>query len=259
MKTSARPYPADLIPSGGIDRRLWTADELHTMRDIGIFGETEKIELIAGEILVNTDVMPERDFAPSERVLDRTNGLPLDGVLRRLWTADELERILDAGILHEDDGLELIGGDVVIMPPKGNRHERLRNELIIYWARRLPADIRFAEEAPLKLGPQDEPQPDIILFPDDLPVTSVSGGTVLLVVEISDSSLSKDMTIKAPIYASFGVRDYWVIDAKALTTIVHRNPEGGQYQQKTKVARSALLTPALVPALSVRLADLGIR
>ncbi len=97
--------------------------------------------------------------------------------------------MLEAGILHEDDGLELIGGDLVIMSPKGNRHERLRNKLILNWARRLPGDISFAEETPLRLAPQNEPEPDIILFPETMDVTGVNGSTVLLVVEIADSSL----------------------------------------------------------------------
>lgn len=259
MNIATRPFPADFTPSDGIDRRRWTADELHTMKRIGIFGETEKIELIGGEILVNSDVMPQRQFARNERLLDPASGQPLDGVLRRLWTAGELEQMLNAGILHEDERLELIGGDIVTMSPKGNRHELLRNKLILNWARRLPRDVSFAEETPMRLSPQDEPQPDIKLFPDNLDVTDVKGDTVLLVVEISDSSLSTDLAIKAPLYASFDVREYWVIDAKALTTIVHRDPDGTEYCQKTKLARSDLLTPALVPALSIRLADLAIR
>ncbi len=252
MNIVARPFEPDI--ASGLPRRRWTVDELDHMRRIGIFAEHEKVELIAGDILINTDRMPE-----GARVRDLASGRRLKGVVRRLWTADELEKLLEAGILHEDDGLELIGGDLVIMSPKGNRHELLRNKLILNWARRLPGDISFAEETPLKLAPQNEPEPDIILFPEALDVTELDGSTVLLVVEIADSSLKVDRTSKAPLYASFGVREYWVIDAKTMATFVHLGPARSGYRKEIKVKRNEVLTPTLVTTLSVRLADLGIR
>ena len=181
---------------------------------------------------------------------------PSGGIARRRWTADELEQMLRAGILSEDDRLELIDGEVVTMSPKGARHEVLRNELILNWARRLPSDIKFAEEPPLRLSPHDEPEPDIILFPANLWVDQTDGGTVLLVVEIADSSLSYNLMVKAPKYAAFGVREYWVIDTKTLTTTVHRAPYNDTYRDVREVLRAELLTPLNAPALAVRLADL---
>ena len=179
-----------------------------------------------------------------------------DGMARRLWTADELERMLFAGILREDDNIELIAGEVVTMAAKGARHEILRNRLVLNWARRLPKNISFAEEPPLRLSAHDEPEPDIVLFPDSMQVTNVRGDTVLLVVEVADTSLSYDLKIKAQLYASFGVREYWVIDTKTLTTTVHREPDGAAYSNVREFKSSDVLTPLEVPELAVRLADL---
>ncbi|KAB2850014.1 MAG: Uma2 family endonuclease [Hyphomicrobiaceae bacterium] len=177
----------------------------------------------------------------------------------RLWTAQELERMLEAGILTEDDGIELIAGEVVAMAAKGARHEILRNELVLYWADTRPNTIKFAEEPPLRLSDHNEPEPDIILFPAPLRVTEVRGDSVLLVVEIADSSLSYDLGIKAPLYASFGVREYWVIDARSLDATVHRAPGPSGYTDIRKLKPDDVLTPLAGDALAVRLADLGLQ
>ena len=101
---------------------------------------------------------------------------------RRLWTAQDLLLMDQAGILHPDERVELIAGEVYHLAPKGIRHEVLRNELVLYWADRRPKDVKFAEEPPLRLDDHNEPQPDIILFPADLRVHEVRGDSVLLVV-----------------------------------------------------------------------------
>lgn len=163
-----------------------------------------------------------------------------------------------AGILREGERVELLAGEIIALPPKGARHEIMRNELVLNWARRLPSEIKFAEEAPLHLSPHNAPEPDIILFPSTLRVPDVTGATVLLVVEIADSSLSYDLKIKGPIYAAFGVREYWVIDPVKVRTTVHRDPRQDGYQSILEVAGGDLLTPAAVPTLAVRLTDLDI-
>lgn len=177
---------------------------------------------------------------------------------RRRWTSGELHAMVRAGIVNEGDRLELIDGEVLAMLPKGRRHETLRNELILNWARRLPLDIKFAEEPPLHLSPHNELYPDIILFPASQRVGEVTPASVLLVVEISDTTLSYDLKIKAPLYGGAGVREYWVIDATTLTTTVHRNPIDSGYRDVNKAGSSSTLAPLLVPSLAVRLDDLGI-
>ncbi len=183
--------------------------------------------------------------------------LPADAT-RRLWTAAELRRLEVAGILHPEERVELIAGEIVAVSPKGARHEVLRNELVLLWARRLPDDIKFAEEPPLTLDERYEPEPDIILFPASLRVNEVDGNSVLLVVEIADSSLGWDLGTKAQAYAMFGVREYWVINAKTLETTVHRRPTSDSYGEIMTIPATDVMTPSLVPTLAVRVADLQI-
>ena len=182
----------------------------------------------------------------------------LEGVARRKWTSDDVLAMVRAGILGESDRIELLAGEIIAMPAKGARHEIVRNELVLHWSSIRPMDIKFAEESPLKLSANDEPEPDIILFPSPLRVSDVTGETVLLVVEIADSSLTYDLNVKGPLYAAFGVREYWVIDPVSVKTTVHRDPSANGYRSITELPADALLTPSLVPLLPVILSDLDI-
>ncbi len=179
-----------------------------------------------------------------------------DGVGRRPWTADELGAMARAGILHEDDRVELIGGEVVATSPKGARHEVLRNERILNWADRRPRDVKIAEEEPLRLDTHDEAVPDIILCPAGKYVSDIDGDRVLRVIEVADSSRSYDIRIKGPLYAAFGVREYGMIDAMTLVTTVHRDPSRDRYRSASDVAPADVLTPTAAPGLAVRLAEI---
>ncbi len=192
-----------------------------------------------------------------DRTIEHPTKQPANPRTRR-WRADEIARMVSAGILRDDEPFELIAGELVARMQKGARHELIRNELVLNWARRLPEAIKFADEAPLRLGLHDEPEPDITLFPSSLKVNEVRGDSVLLVVEIADSSLSYDLKIKAPYYASFSVRETWVIDAKTLLTTVLLNPGPEGYADSREVPASDLLTPTACPELAIRLADLDL-
>jgi Uma2 family endonuclease len=178
-----------------------------------------------------------------------------DGLPRRKWTAEEIERMLEAGIIEHGERFELIGGELVAMAAKGRQHEFLKIELCAYWMKIRPPDLMVAPETALRLGPHDEPEPEFIVYPRSILPHDVRGDTVLLVVEIADSSLRRDRTIKAQTYAAFGVREYWVINARSRVTTVHRDPGPTGYASITEHGAEEWLTPLLAPALAVRLAD----
>ena len=191
----------------------------------------------------------------------RPHTFALDGSregLPRRWSADEFEHMVRAGIVNEAERLELIAGAIVQMWAKGNRHELMRSELTLFWARRMGERYKFTDDTPLRLSERNQPDPDILLFPASQNITQVTAGSVLLVVEISDSSLSYDLKIKGPVYAALGVREYWVIDPHTLETTVHHGPGDKGYAEISEVAAGQTLTPLHAPELAVRLAGLGI-
>lgn len=182
-----------------------------------------------------------------------------DGVPRMRWTLAEFERLIEVGILTEDDRVELIQGELVPMAPKGNRHELVRDEIMNWMMERKPADLRLCSEIGWRPpGADTYVEPDLLICPRALKGVTVAPAGVLLAIEVAHSSLRFDSTTKARLYAALGVRDYWVIDAETLKTRVHREPSADGYVSIVEVLPSETLVPFLVAPLAVRLADLDL-
>ncbi len=176
---------------------------------------------------------------------------------RRRFTSAEVQAMEESGVLHPDERVELIDGEIITMASKTPRHDDMCEAIVKTWARRLPEDVGFTMDPAFRLSEHWEPEPDIIVFPGRLRPSQVRGETVLLVVEVAVSSLSIDLEIKAPMYAAHGVREYWVVDAKRLVTHVHREPAPEGYASVQVVPADQLVTPLLLPDIALKLADLG--
>jgi len=179
-----------------------------------------------------------------------------EGLVRRRWTVAEIERMVEAGIIDPDERFELIGGEVVPMASKGIRHETYKNALNLYWARRLPNDVKFAVETTFRMSEDTFVEPDIVFFRSSDGLANLAPATALLAVEVADTSLGWDLGRKALIYAGFGVREVWVIDAKSLTTHVLRHPGLEGYREHLEHADTQELVPAFAPGLAVTLSRL---
>ena len=187
---------------------------------------------------------------------DRRATQAAEGMPRRRFTVAELEGMVEAGILGEDERIELIGGEVVPMSPKGNRHEVVKNALMHYWSRRLPGHLNFALETTFRLTPDTYLEPDFVFYDKATGIEGLNAATAHLVVEVSDSSLAYDMGRKAALYASFGVAELWVIQAVRLETRIHRHPSLTGYQSLLDLPPHRALTPAFAPNLAVTLSEL---
>ncbi len=98
-------------------------------------------------------------------------------------------------------------------------------------------------------------EPDLSVFPM-MDSTSARGPDVLLAIEIATTTLRKDLKLKAALYAKYGVREYWVIDTRTLTTTIHKAPVDGAWGSIELLAADAILEHSSAPGLAVRLADL---
>ena len=179
-----------------------------------------------------------------------------EGLPRRRFTVAEIDQMTALGIFEEDERIELIGGEIVPMMAKGNRHEILKTALNLYWAARLPPDLLFTTETTFRLSVDTFLEPDFVFYPKAVGIPGLSAETARLVVELADSSLNYDLGRKACLYAGFGIAELWVIDAVKLTTRIHRRPSPGGYGSTTDLAADHALVPAVSPALAVTLADL---
>lgn len=109
-----------------------------------------------------------------------------EGMPRRRFTVGELEAMVAAGIFDEDERIELIGGDVVPMSPKGDHHEMLKVALIFHWARRLPDRLTFVTETTFRLTPDTYLEPDFVFYDRETGIRGLNQKTAYLVVEIAD-------------------------------------------------------------------------
>jgi Uma2 family endonuclease len=191
------------------------------------------------------------------RMLPRTTNAA-EGLPRRSFTVAELEQMTAAGILLEDERIELIGGEVVPMSPKGNQHEALKIALNFYWARRAPDHLMIATETTFRFTEDTYFEPDFVFYPRANDLRSLSADTARLVVEVADSSLAYDLGRKANLYAGFGIAELWVIDAVRLRTRIHREPTITGYRDISDHGPDARLVPELEPALAVTLSELDI-
>jgi len=179
-----------------------------------------------------------------------------EGAPRLRWTLAEFERLTELGIFTEDDRIELIGGELVPMSPKGNRHELVRDELMNWMIDHKPSSLKLSSEIGWRPNANTYVEPDMLVYPQAFKGVTVPASEVLLAIEIADSSLKFDSTTKASAYASLGVREYWVVEAKTLVTTVHSEPSPNGYAKAAVVSPGDGLTPIFVPQLALRLADL---
>lgn len=175
---------------------------------------------------------------------------------RRRWSVDDVTRMVRAGVLVEEDRVELIEGELYQMAPKGNRHEMMQRRLSRFLLRHAPDDIAVSVEPSLYLTADSAPEPDLVLFPDHLRIKEVRGRDVLLAIEVADATLSFDLRVKAPLYAHAGVRELWVINVRADVSYVFTQPSPEGYRAMRQAAFDDPLVAPLEPPLPVRLADL---
>jgi Uma2 family endonuclease len=181
-----------------------------------------------------------------------------EGLPRRRFTVAELEQMVAAGILAEDERIELIGGEVVPMSPKGDHHELMKTALMVHWVRSAPADLQFTTETTFRLTEDTYLEPDFVFYPKATGLRGLNRETAKLVVEIADSGLGYDLGRKAALYAGFGIPELWVIDVVRLKTRVHREPGQGGYRSIADHAADERLVPQAAVALAVTLSNLDL-
>ncbi|WP_020177763.1 Uma2 family endonuclease [Methylopila sp. M107] len=180
-----------------------------------------------------------------------------EGLPRRRFTVADVFRMVEVGLISEDERLEVLDGEIVPMSPKGSRHEDIKVAIAERWRASAPADVTIAGETGLRLSERTYLEPDFIVFSRAVRRQDVKGPDILLTVEVADSSFDYDLKRKSAIYASFGVSEFWVVDAARREVHVHLKPGSEGYGGVRKHGASERLTPVFAPAeLAFSLEDL---
>ena len=181
---------------------------------------------------------------------------PSPDLPRRLFTTQDVFRMVEAGVMQEDENVELIEGELVLMAAKKNDHEIAKSALNEWLVKGKADEQRVGVETTLYLAEMLFVEPDLMLYPRHIKPQALSGGDITLLIEVSDDTLSRDLGLKAGIYADYGVRDYWVVDVEKRRVIVHRDPSDERFRSVQTYSADAEIAPLLAPDLRMRLADL---
>src|SRR5579863_6654097 len=150
-----------------------------------------------------------------ERVIAKTAPTERDDVQITRWAISvaDYHRIAEAGILGEDDRVELIDGEVRVMSPIGNPHAATVNRYNALLSTLVGKDAIVSVQNPIQLNDMSEPQPDVVLlrFRDDFYADKTpTPADVLLIIEVSDTTLAYDRLEKLPRYALAGIPEVWL-------------------------------------------------
>jgi len=175
-------------------------------------------------------------------------------IRRRKFTVDDYYRMFSAGILNEDDRVELINGEIWDMSAVDAIHASTVKRLNLLLTYRLAQRFIVGVQDPIRLDQFDEPEPDIAVlrWHDDFyeqrhPMPS----DVFLVIEVANISLVHDRTEKLPRYAAAGILEIWLVDVTHRTVEQYSDPENGQYKLHRVLHRGMTIQAATIPDLAL--------
>ena len=180
-------------------------------------------------------------------------------LLRRRFTVDEYYRMGKVGILHEDDRLELLEGEIVEMAPIGSRHQATVDRLATLFFGRVADSASVRVQGPVRLAEDSEPQADLTLLrrrPDFYASAHPGPGDVLSLVEVSDTTVEYDREVKVPLYARHGIAEVWLVDLAVQVVEAHRDPSAEGYREVLQFGRGQGLSPESLPGLESVVEDI---
>jgi Uma2 family endonuclease len=154
------------------------------------------------------------------------------GSERMRISADRYQKMVGTGVLTKYDRVELIDGDIINMAPIGPPHSAVVAHLNRLFVLSLGDSSVVSPAGSVRLGDYSMLQPDLMLLRprEDFYAAQIPAPPyVLLLVEVSDSSLAFDQGTKRALYARYGVAEYWVVDIPGKTIHVYREPAGDRY------------------------------
>ena len=211
-------------------------EEYHRLGEVGILNEDDHIELIEG------------------RLFDSKTGYerPID--------THEYHLMIETGIIiREGARVELVEGEIVEMAAMGSRHYACVARLNALLTGRLGQAAIVAIQGSVRLMGRTEPEPDIALlepredfYARDLPTPE----NVVLLMEVSDTTLRYDREVKLPLYAGAGIREAWIVNLPAETVEVHSRPATGEYRETVRAKHGEVIESKMLPSLRLTVDDI---
>ncbi len=180
-------------------------------------------------------------------------------IARRHFNVDEYDRMIETGILSKDDRVELIEGEIVEMTPIGIRHVACVDRLDKLLNRQVGDAVIVRNQGPVQLNNLSQLQPDFALLKaraDFYAHSYPMPPDVLLLIEVSDTTIGSDRHLKVPLYARAGITEVWLVNLPEDVIEVYTDPVAGAYQQFRRAQRDEALMSINLPSAELRVDDI---
>jgi len=177
-------------------------------------------------------------------------------IARRHFNVEEYYRVAAAGVLSENDRVELIEGEIVETNPIGSRHAACVGRLTEILGGLVSGKAIVWVQNPVQINDYSEPLPDVALFKrrdDFYSQANPQPADVLLIIEVADSSVDYDREVKIPLYARANIPEMWLVNLPKDTIEIYTQPLGETYREIRLVKRGESLTAKTLPSLALTL------
>jgi Uma2 family endonuclease len=173
-------------------------------------------------------------------------------------TSDQYLRMIDAGILQEDDRVELIGGVITEMSPAGPDHVGTVYILTDLFAKVIDRFV-LSVQCTVVIAEGHVFDPDVALLrrkPDGYRKALPRAEDIALLIEVAATSYNKDRHLKLPVYSSAGIKEYWIVDLTSEKLLVFRDPQGDAFRTELQISGDQTISPLACPDLGIRVSEL---
>ena len=175
---------------------------------------------------------------------------------RKRWTRSQYRQFVSLGMIEEGAPYELIEGEVVLNLGQKRDHV-IASMLVFRLMMRTFPEGQVQSQSPIAADDYNEPEPDIAVLRNDITAyreDAPGPADILLLVEVSNTTLQFDRGVKAAIYARTGIPEYWVLDVNGRTLDVYRQPAPSGYGSVTGLTSADSVSPLSAPDASLTVA-----
>ncbi|RMH84643.1 MAG: Uma2 family endonuclease [Calditrichaeota bacterium] len=180
-------------------------------------------------------------------------------VFHKRFTVQDYYRMAEAGILTEDDRVELIDGEIVEMSPVGSQHAGCVDRLNRMFNRACQENFIVRVQGPVRLDQYSEPEPDVAILkprPDYYTSGHPGPAEVMLIIEVADTTADYDRQVKMPLYARAGIELAWLVDLPRQVIEVYSDPQPDGYARRQTFHRGDHLSLPFLPGVSFAVEDI---
>lgn len=173
----------------------------------------------------------------------------------RPMSVTQFQEMVEQGLFAEDARLELIDGRIQEMSPVGRKHAATVKRVADRFPQQFGKGYTYGIQDPIQLSDDTQPQPDytILRYREDYYEAALpTGNDILLVVEVSDSTLIDDLTIKLPRYAQAEIPEVWIVEVNTRSITRFQTPQNGVYLHQERYTRDEEIVTTLGVTIAVK-------